>query len=187
MTVSVLPPRLRKRKVRPIEVRGDIAIVPLTRGREAIIDAADVPLVEGRSWYLHSGGVGHICAATKVCIAPGLYDIALMHRVVVAAPDEADVDHKDRDRLNNRRSNLRLATNQQNSWNQGVNTRNTSGFKGVSWHSRDMGYQASIRVSGRQVTLGLFPDAAAAARAYDAAASKHFGEFACLNFNEEVA
>lgn len=181
MTVSYLPPRQRKRKFRPIIIDGDIAIVPLTLGFRAIIDVSDVPLVDGRNWYALNSPCGH-CAVTHVTLEDGKHDRALLHRVVIAAPDEYHVDHINGDRLDNRRCNLRLATNQQNCWNQGLGARNTSGFKGVSWHSRDLLFGAHIRVDGRQKTLGYFPDAEVAARAYDAAAREHYGEFARTNF-----
>jgi hypothetical protein len=182
MTVSFLTSRIRNRKSRHIRIDGVVGYVPLTRGLEAKIDAADVDLVGGRNWYTLSNPRG-VCAATHVTLEDGRRDVALMHRVLLAAPEELDVDHINGDRLDNRRSaNLRLATNQQNSWNQGLCARNTSGFKGVSWHSRDYVFQASIRVGGRQITLGYFAYSISAARAYDDAARRYYGEFARTNF-----
>jgi hypothetical protein len=181
MTVSVLPPRQRKRKYRALEIDGDIVRITLTRGYVAIADAADFELLDGRNWHALTSPCG-MCASTNVTREDGYYDIALMHRALLAAPDEFHVDHINGDRLDNRRSNLRLATNQQNCWNQGLSKRNTSGYKGVSWHSRDLIFGAHIRINGRQKTLGEFADAISAARAYDAAARRHYGEFARLNF-----
>lgn len=181
MTVSYLPPRIRNRKTRPIQIAGDIAIIPLTRGLETIIDAADAPLVDGRNWWALNSPCGY-CAVTGVTLASGKRDVALLHRVLLEAPDELHVDHINGDRLDNRRGNLRLATNQQNCWNQGLGTRNTSGFKGVSWHTRDHVFQANIRINGRQKTIGVFDDAITAAKAYDRFAKEHYGEFARLNF-----
>jgi hypothetical protein len=180
MTVSFLPPRLRKRKYRPLEIDGDIVRVPLTRGLFAIADLDDFDLLDGRNWSALASPAG-FCAATHVTV-DGKKDIALMHRVVMAAPDDFDVDHINGDRLDNRKRKLRLATNQQNCWNAGISRRNTSGYKGVSWHTRDLTFSAIIQINGRQKTLGTFDDALSAALAYDAAARKHYGEFARLNF-----
>lgn len=184
MTVSYLPPRQRNRKYRAIQCDGIIATVPLTRGFVAVIDASDVPLIDGRNWNTLSTPRGLVCAATGVTLEDGSRGTALMHRVLIEAPDDIFVDHINGDRLDNRRSNLRLATNQQNCWNQGLGARNTSGFKGVSWHSRDLMFQASIRVSGKQITLGSFAYSISAARAYDRAAREHYGEYARLNFQD---
>lgn len=181
MTVSILPPRIRNRKCRPIRVEGDIAFVSLTKGRVAVVDADDVPLISGRNWHTMTALPGMVCAATHVTKEDGSHDKALMHRVVLAAPDDLDVDHIDGDRLNNRKANLRLATNQQNCWNQQRGIRNTSGFKGVSWHSRDEVWQSNIRAVGGQVFLGYFKTAEEAAMAYNEAAPAAHGEFARLN------
>jgi hypothetical protein len=181
MTVSFLPPRQRKRKYRPLEIDGDIIRITLTRGLVATADIDDFDMLDGRNWVSLNSPCG-FCASTHVTLESGKYDIALMHRVVMAAPDELDVDHINGNRLDNRKKNLRLATNQQNSWNQGLGKRNTSGYKGVSWHTRDLTFSAIIRVDGRQKTLGTFNEAISAALAYDAAAREHYGEFARLNF-----
>lgn len=183
MTVSYLPPRHRKRKYRPLEIDGDLVRIHLADGRVAIADAADFALLDGRNWHSSHSPCGP-CAATHVTTEDGRHDLALMHRVLMEAPDELHVDHINGDRLDNRRSNLRLATNQQNTWNAGLSKRNTSGFKGVSWHTRDLIFGAHIRIAGRQKTLGEFANAISAARAYDEAARRHYGEFARLNFPE---
>jgi len=109
----------------------------------------------------------------------------LMHRLILGMTDPAiEIDHKDRDGLNNQRQNLRQATTQQNQRNQGLDKSNTSGFKGVSWHSHHKKWDANIRVDNRLLHLGRFVDPIKAARAYDVAAVKHFGEFAYCNFAE---
>ena len=93
----------------------------------------------------------------------------------------SEVDHINRDKLDNRRSNLRLVTHTQNCVNASLRVTNTSGFKGVNFY-RGKYWRAYIRVNYRHISLGFFPTAEAAARAYDEAAREHFGEFAFLNF-----
>lgn len=91
---------------------------------------------------------------------------------------EATVDHRDRIRTNNEWDNIRNASYSQNSANQALSPRNTSGFKGVSWNADGHRWQAHIMVNKKSIYLGLFDRAEDAAEAYIAAAIEHFGEFA---------
>lgn len=88
------------------------------------------------------------------------------------------IDHINRDRADNRIVNLRLATNQQNQWNRGLNSKNTSGRKGVHFYKRTGQWQAYIKVHGKRFHLGTFATCEAASIAYRQAARSHFGEFA---------
>jgi len=91
------------------------------------------------------------------------------------------IDHIDRNGLNNRRINLRAASAGQNKANQGKYRNNTSGYKSVYLERDSQRWRAMLRICGRHVHLGRFDDPHIAARAYNEAALKHFGEFACLN------
>jgi hypothetical protein len=88
------------------------------------------------------------------------------------------VEHRDRDPLNNRWSNLRLATQAQNTCNTRKRSDNRSGFKGVSFAQWANRYRATIYVGRKQRHLGYFDTAKKAARAYARAARKHHGSFA---------
>jgi hypothetical protein len=88
------------------------------------------------------------------------------------------IDHRDRDKRNNRWSNLREATNAQNCKNIGKPKRNTSGVLGVGWHKRIGKWQASIRVDRHLLSLGYFDDLGEAAKIRRAAELQHFGAFA---------
>lgn len=106
-----------------------------------------------------------------------------MHREVVNAPSGIDVDHKNRtQKLNNQRSNIRLATESQNLHNRPAQRNNTSGYKGVTWCKEKRKWQATIQIAGVQRTIGRFPSKLMAAKAYDGYARTHLGEFARLNF-----
>lgn len=116
-----------------------------------------------------------------------------MHRIILARklgrellPTEK-VDHEDGNGLNNRRSNLRLATTTQNNRNRGLQAHNTSGFKGVNWDERLQKYRAKITVNRKCIHLGMFDTAQEAADAYDGAACLCHGRFAKLNSEIEKA
>jgi hypothetical protein len=103
-----------------------------------------------------------------------------LHNVVaeLAGMDMTNtIDHISRDKLDNRRSNLRPATAQQQNWNQGIRTNNTSGVTGVDWIARQRKWRARIRINGKNLHLGLFDDLQDAKRARRAAELEHFEEF----------
>lgn len=104
-----------------------------------------------------------------------------LHRVILDAPVGVDVDHINGNGLDNRRCNLRPATQAQNRHNQRLARNNSSGRKGVRWHRQKHKWYAQIKVAGKHLHLGAFTDLDEAARAYDKAAIAHFGEFALTN------
>jgi len=141
------------------------------------IDAADLHLLSSGKWAVNDHA-GYLYAH----IGKRVY----LHRMIVAAPKGAMVDHANGDTLDNRRQNLRLATNSQNQANR-LKLQKKHGFRGVCWHRQFRKYQAGIKVNGKSVHLGLYDSAESAARAYDAAAREHFGEFGYQNFKDGAA
>lgn len=107
------------------------------------------------------------------------WDGKVWHSVLLLGVEK--IDHRDGDGLNNQRHNLRPATTRQNGQNRRKVAAASSAFKGVSFHLRDRKWQARIKVSAARIQLGYFESEADAARAYNAAALKYFGEFASLN------
>lgn len=65
------------------------------------------------------------------------------------------IDHRDRNRLNDAWQNLRQCTNAENSWNRGKRSDNTSGFVGVTWNKKRRSWQAQIKVNGKNRVLGF--------------------------------
>lgn len=88
------------------------------------------------------------------------------------------IDHKNRNINDNRISNLRAATKQTNSANSKVKP---GKFKGVRWNEQTQNWRAEIRYNGKTIYLGLFENSEDAAKAYNDAAIKYFGEYACVN------
>lgn len=165
---------------RPIRIEGDTAYVPLTKGYEAVIDAADVELVASRRWFANvstwSGS-----ATVRVYAAATIRNTTVsMHKLLLIDAGKMQVDHIDGDGLNNRRSNLRLVSTAQNQWNQRRHSDNTSGVKGVHRSSRDKKWCAQIRVSNKVHSLGHFDTLEAAAAAYAEASKRLHGEFGRL-------
>lgn len=87
------------------------------------------------------------------------------------------IDHISGDKHDNRIANLREASPEQNSRNSKVSSRNSSGFKGVSWHKKDKYWRAVIHAQGKQIRLGTFDNPESAARAYEQASIKYHGAY----------
>ena len=160
-------------------VTGDgIAVVELSQGKNTLVDIDDLPIIASHKWCFVAGGY----AFTSVRDQNGKRGKMYLHRLLLGLTDPAThADHKNGDRLDNRRSNLRPATRAQNMQNQGLSARNNSRYKGVSYYTRDGNYRAEITVDGKRQHLGYYPDAESAARAYDAVATELHGSFAPIN------
>lgn len=161
-----------KSSIRPVVVRGDICIVPLSDGSEAIVDAADFDIVNGWNWQGKNNKSGAV------------YAYGRRHRPLhrfLAPPGVGPVDHADGDTLNNRRANLRRATWAENARNRAICSNNKAGFKGVHFNKHRNRWVSVIRVDGK-LHRKHWRTIEEAARDYDRAALAAFGDFARLNF-----
>ena len=139
------------------------------KGKFALVDDADFESVNGHKWNLSGeypvSSFGKRPTRTKVS----------MHRFIMDAAKGTFVDHRDGNRLDNRRANLRSCTVAQNTMNSRKSKNRSSKFKGVT---RNRPWRAYVGPK----TIGHFNTEIEAAQAYDAAAKKLYGEFARLNF-----
>lgn len=159
------------------------AAIALGHGLVAIIDESDLATVMPLAWSASPIGNTVYAQATRPTAAAGPFTI-YMHRLIcpLDPSDRRGIDHINGDGLDNRRQNLRPATQQQNLANARPQKGRSSRFKGVSFHKMSGRWAASITVDYRSRYLGLFDDEVAAAAAYDTAALEAFGEFARPNF-----
>ena len=105
-----------------------------------------------------------------------------LHREIMDAPEGVIVDHRNRETLDNRKANLRFATQSQNMQNRRKRKNTTSQYVGVCFDKQRGQWEVRIVHRGKRVWIGRFHTEIEAARAHDAAARKHQGEFARLNF-----
>lgn len=153
----------------------------------AIVDKEDSDLAVSTWRPAGHGRYGH--DRHYAAMRPQGGGTAYMHRIIAERahgeiPDGWTVDHANHNTYDNRRENLRIATRSQNHGNR----RSTGdGFRGVSRRSRGAGWRARLGIPGGEIPLGNFDNPEDAARAYDVAALARFGEFASLNFPDDIA
>jgi hypothetical protein len=170
---------------REIEVHKDCAKIPLhSRGGVfrgwAVIDLTDLEIVKSIAWTIDPRGY-------VVGRPSGHKNSTTMHRWLMFGTESAQmvVDHRDRNKLNNRRTNLRLCTQSENSKNSKIPKNNTSGAKGVSLDVNGR-WRARIWKDMKEIRIGTFGTVEEAKTAYDNAAHKLHGEFASPNYSAEV-
>lgn len=168
--------------------------LPLTNGRFALVDAEDWERVSARRWQVNKSKNGLTYAQTTWRVGRGRNApkrAISLHRFIACALPGQTIDHWDGDGLNCTRKNLRYCTQRENCENKirSTNRLRREGFKGTSFHKPSGRWFAYICAGDRkpngerkQIHLGCFPTAEEAARAYDRAALKYFGEYAALNF-----
>jgi hypothetical protein len=166
--------------------------IPLTHGLVAIVDDEDYEKLSALSWHSFKPRKA-LTAYAKTARKQINYDKrgspSLMHRIILGLTDpRIKVDHIDRNGLNNQRSNLRIATQLQNMANQKrrKTQASSSKFKGVFFSRGEYAlrkpWRAMIKINYKTIHLGRYTTEIEAANAYDVAAKKYHGEFACTNF-----
>ena len=167
-----------------------------------LVDDDDYELVSQYTWTVVKKSSGKLYARTKIPHPSGEMierkdkkgkyrrkrAALMMHTLIMKTPEGYYIDHINPKRtLDNRKSNLRVCTHQQNCFNRSLSTLNKSGFKGVCYdkNHKSKKWRAYITHNAKNMSLGSYKTKEEAARAYDEKAKELFGEFAHLNFPEE--
>lgn len=148
--------------------------VSLTKGKRAIVDDDDFEKVNKHKWY---------CSFYGYAVREDRKNhIIGLHTFIMNTPDGYEIDHRNLDKLDNRKENLRICTNKQNARNK-FQKNNKTGYKGVSistWNKSNP-YRVTINLNKKQIQVGYFKTAIEAAKAYNEVVKKYHGEFAYIN------
>jgi len=160
--------------------------IELTQGKVAIVDADDLNRVSEFKWFYHKRGTGYAQRSQHICFKDGkrIQKSIGMHRFIMGVEDsKVHVDHINHDTLDNRKSNLRLCTNAENTRNKLPQKGGFSKYKGVCKSPKHCIKPFVVRIvfNYKKINLGYFATELEAAIAYNKAALHYFGEFALLN------
>lgn len=141
----------------------------------ALIDDGDYTIVNAYKWFINPQGYVWAHDYSKGWRAKAQ---VLLHRLLLPPPKGQTVDHIDRNPLNNRRDNLRIATYSQQNMNTRTRSDNTTGHRGVYWEKRRNCWRVCINLNGKQIHVGQFKDKQRAILAREAKAKELYGDFA---------
>ncbi len=147
---------------------------------EFYFDLEDYDKIKNYCWYKMDNGY----LATNI-EEENSRNIILIHRFILDIKHD-EVDHKNHNKLDNRKENIRNCTRCQNSMNIGIRSNNTSGVTGVSWQKRDERWCARITANKKDINLGYFINFEDAVEARKEAEVKYFGEYRYKGLQEEI-
>jgi hypothetical protein len=136
----------------------------------AIIDVADISKVKDIKWSFNNV-TGYVYSRKPINI--------FLHRLIMDCPDNMVVDHISHNKLDNRKNNLRICTQQENMYNTLLRKSNKSGYKGIFWSEDGKYWMTYITVNKKRIYLGYFADKEQAIKARKEAEIKYFGGFSC--------
>jgi hypothetical protein len=136
---------IRKKEWNPNIIGDNLLGISLSNGREAIIDKEDYNKIKNFTW--HVDNIGYAYTSEKRI---------RMHRLIINCPDEFEIDHINRNKLDNRKSNLRIVEHKRNLINCKVSCKNTSGYSGVSYNKRKRKYEVYLNINSKRKGLGYY-------------------------------
>lgn len=151
----------------------------------ALVDDKDFNYLSKFRWNYCKNNKSDVSYATRAISKRKGYKTILMHRIIMKLKKGFFVDHINMNGLDNRRSNLRLATRADNMRNRDKTKANTSGYKGVVWDKWTNKWMAQINYLHKHLNLGRFSSKEKAAQVYNEAIKKYHGKFARLNTIQE--
>lgn len=154
-------------------------IIWLTQGKYTIVDIEDYDFLTQWKWKMHLDYAHRIEYMGTFSNKRKFLNIK-MHRLIMNTPKGMVTDHIDGNKLNNTRANLRVCTDSQNQANRKI-TIGSSKYKGVTWDKDANKWRSKITVNWKSIYLGTYYCEREAAKAYNTAAEKFFGEYARLN------
>ena len=158
-------------------------LIPMAQPKYAKVDPGDYERLRKHEWLTKKGRKSFYAQRRVPKGKAGKETLIYMHQMVVKVPEGMVVDHINHDGMDNRSGNLRAATYSQNLYNRKKRSGATqSKYKGIYFRKKSRKWQAGIMCNKKRIELGYFRDEIEAAKAYDRAAMKYHGEFACLNF-----
>lgn len=151
--------------------------IQLTQGQVALIDDEDFDKVSQYKWFArYDKSTGMFVTIGNGPTTEGKRRTIYMHEVILGTPNGYTADHVDRNPLNNRRSNLRLANPNQQSLNKSTYNNSEIPYKGVSYKTANSKYVAQMQVLGSKKHIGLFDSPTDAALTYDQAVLKYWSQ-----------
>ncbi len=164
---EILSKRMKKHNI--YDLTGEYGIGYTDKGEEFYFDLEDYDKIKDYTWYIDDKGYVRINIKNKPL---------RIHKVIMNNFDSDTIDHIDRNKKNNRKLNLRLATFQENNRNKAKTNRNTSGIVGVSWNEIRNKWDCSITKNYKTIHLGAFLDKNESIKTRLKAELKYFGKFA---------
>jgi hypothetical protein len=155
--------------------------VKLTRGLVARVCNCHYHLVKNNKWYATGGGTRYAARSIWNPKTKRTSGMIYLHRLIARTPKGKSTDHIDGNTMNNFCWNLRITDQMHNNYNRGMDRRNTTGYKGVSFMKQAGTYRAYIRTNDKQRHIGVYKTDKEAALAYNREAIKQWGEYARLN------
>lgn len=161
----------------------------LTQGKVALVDDEDYEGLAKFRWRYMETSKGRQGYAKTHVVVDGDWQNRVdvyMHRMVLCAEKGQIVDHINHDKLDNRKSNLRIVTHSQNVSNKPKQANNTSGYKGVTYYKRTKRWMAQVKIEGKYKCIGYFSTPEEAAAAYDEYVIQNSDGFIPINNMEAI-